>query len=328
LQKFGSGALVFDGEQMRLLANPFVHPGKIWQGLFSDAVGLRDKALVLKLVGFVHQWRIDGKIQPQSTLEFLRSFGFSERFLNFFWRPFLGGVLLDTNLNADVSYVLFLLQCFGLGTVSVPAGGMAKLPEAIAAPLDPRTIRLNTRVVEVKPHSVRLASGESLDASFVVKASAERENRTWCGVTTYSFATTEKLDWGKWLVLVPTHLNLTINHCALMSSVARTYSPSGETLISASVLGPEAASPKVVASDLEKLAGRSLQLRLLQVDHVPLAFPTFQPGQTGFVWEDGVLVCGDHVSSPSINGALRSGRLAAEELMRQFKIRSEAPIVR
>jgi predicted NAD/FAD-dependent oxidoreductase len=41
--------------------------------------------------------------------------------------------------------------------------------------------------------------------------------------------------------------------------------------------------------------------------------------------EAGLYACGDHLETPSINGALRSGRRAAEALLADWKSAGNAP---
>jgi predicted NAD/FAD-dependent oxidoreductase len=48
------------------------------------------------------------------------------------------------------------------------------------------------------------------------------------------------------------------------------------------------------------------------------ALPIIQGQTPGFKVEDGIVFCGDYLSSPSINGALRSGRLAAEWIVKKL----------
>ena len=60
--------------------------------------------------------------------------------------------------------------------------------------------------------------------------------------------------------------------------------------------------------------------RLLRVYNVPHAQPPqhlAQPTPMPLRMASGVYCCGDHMDCPSLNGALRSGRLAAEAMLYQ-----------
>ena len=107
---------------------------------------------------------------------------------------------------------------------------------------------------------------------------------------------------------------------AIISNVAREYAPEGETLIVAA--GPTSSrEPPVSAARvqlLETFGARSEEWELLTAGVVVEAQPLFTPGMK-FQRQrspQGVLaVVGDHSTTPSIQGALVSGRVGAESLL-------------
>ncbi|MDZ4084364.1 MAG: FAD-dependent oxidoreductase, partial [Bdellovibrionales bacterium] len=94
LKKFNSGAMVYQGEDFDLLANPLVHPGSLFAGLKYPGLSVRDKFLVLKLVAVSQAYASDSPMGVKTTRQFLADFGFSQKFIESFWEPFLSGIYL------------------------------------------------------------------------------------------------------------------------------------------------------------------------------------------------------------------------------------------
>lgn len=323
LQCFHSGALIYTGDTLQVLANPFRHPGELLNTLSCSAASLKDKALVVGLMLQSQLKTSDTPVGKCTTLQALKNYGFSEHFIEFFWRPFLAGVYLDNELSLGADFFKFLVRCFGWGKVCLPEQGMAALPQLIAEQLPAGTLRLNTSVAKWSADKVWLASGEIVEASQVICAGSKPPHGTpseppFRSVTTYYFTSPElqELSWDRWLILIPQTLGFTISHMALISSVAPSYSASGKPLLSGSVVGKKQASVESVMKDIEKVAGRALNLELVTVTEVVQALPIVpESSPEGFLKADGVIYCGDRYTSPSIQGALKSGRLAAESLL-------------
>lgn len=326
LNPFHSGALIFDGNQLNLLANPFRHPQKLKQTIQSSLLSLKDKLLVPLLLLKSQRHSSDCPLGEISTEDFLHSFGFSDGFIENFWRPFLTGVYLDENLSLGSDFFKFLIRCFGLGQVSIPSRGMGQLPKQMAKQLPNGAIRLKTRVKEWSSESVTLESGEMIKAEAVVCAfdpiSKETKNGlcSFRKVTTHYFTSPilKELNWNKWLVLIPRSLGYTINHLAMLSSVSPSYSKQGEPLLSVSLVGEKTVELNQVIKEIEKVANRTLELKLVETTRILNALPIIQGETPGFKVLKGIIFCGDYLSSPSINGALRSGRLAAEWVLKNL----------
>lgn len=327
LRPFNSGALIFDGKNLRKLANPLRHPMEIFSTLSFPAVSLRDKGKVMALIAKAAVAQTKIATGKTSTESFLKDFGFSKEFIEVFWRPFFTGVYLDPELNTGSDFFLFLLKCFGLGQVSLPAAGMNAFPTAMAKQLPDGSVRLNTRVKSWTKNQVVLDSNEQISARQVICALDPEEGKAriskanYRGVSTYYF-TGERLkevSWGKWLVLVPNRLGLHLNHLAMLSDIAPEYSSSGKPLLSVTVVGHESVGIDTINRDIDQIAGRELSLKLVAATRVQKALPVSGGEESGFLTQDDVIYCGDRWASPSINGALQSGRLAAEYYLRGLK---------
>jgi hypothetical protein len=320
LKNFNSGALIYTGTSLDLLANPLVHPTSLVSTFLKKFISTKDKALVVKLIIQCQFQRTDFPMGERSTLRFLQDFGFSKDFIELFWRPFLAGVYLDSDLGPGENFFKFLVRCFASGKVSVPANGIAELPLKMAARLPKDSILLGETAQSWTSDHVTLANGKKINAKKIICAfDPEASRATYQSVETYYFTSQRlsEVDWGKWLVLVPQTLGLAVNHFCLLSSVAENYGKGGP-LLSVSVVGKKNVSLEQIQKELDQIAKMELKLELVEKVIVDKALPKISQASPGFKVTDKVIYCGDQWASPSINGALSSGRLAAEFAMQDL----------
>ncbi len=331
LRNFYPGALVrFRGTWHRV-ADPFRHPLDGLRGAFSPIGSLADKWKVglLRLGGF------DFSRHPsdQTTLEALRSEGFSESIIERFFRPFLGGVFLERRLETTVGKLEFVMRHFARGHAAVPAKGMAEIPRQLAAPLPAGSIRLNTRVRALDARNVLLDDGTTLRANAVVIATEAggantllgEEGRTpsFHGVCCLSFAA-RRAPVEEPILMLNGEGDGPVNNLAVPSALSPDYAPAGHHLISASVLDPQAAE----SPDLEVRVRRQMHdwfgaetdsWELLHIGHIPRAVPVVRfPPASPVRLAEGLYQCGDHCGIASIDTALATGSAAAHALLEDF----------
>jgi phytoene dehydrogenase-like protein len=297
---------------------------------------LADKLRVATL-----RWRIS-----RSTLEdiatrtdltteaYLRRAGFSRRMIDVFFRSFYGGIFLERDLRTSSRMFEFTFQMFARGSATLPAQGMQEIPRQLANRLPAEAIRRNARVTEVQPGKIKLASGEDLEGDVVVVAvdatTAARllpglvpKAPDWRAVTGLYFAAERSPLREAIIALNGTGRGL-INNVCVLSDVAPAYAPPGQALISISVLGAPAIPDleMQIVAELEPWFGPEVRgWRHLRTDRIERALPE-QPPVTGslgpcFREIEGIFVCGDHLTSASIEGAIISGLRTADALLRQ-----------
>ena len=107
-----------------------------------------------------------------------------------------------------------------------------------------------------------------------------------------------------------------VNSIAISKMVA-SYAPHGRTLLSSTTV--DVASESEVRRHLALLWGRSTtQWSLIAKYEIPKSLPIFAVGSIGAQSariSEKVFIAGDYRTSPSQNGAMLSGRLAALELL-------------
>ena len=240
---------------------------------------------------------------------------------------FLAGVLLEDDGSTSNAFSLMLARSFLRGTSSLPSGGMQRLPAQLAAGLR-SPVELETPVESVGGGQVRTASGERIDASLVVVATdpvtaqslTGRPVPEGKGVTTHWFATDEPPTDRPMIVTDQCDRPIApVVTTAVVSNVAPSYAPEGRHLIAASSLlsqGREPVSDDDVREHLGQIYGADTTgWELLRRDDIPYALPV-QPAPFVDRWdlevEPGLILAGDHVDTGSIQGAMVSGRRAAE----------------
>ncbi|PEN06531.1 oxidoreductase [Longimonas halophila] len=336
LQPFYDGALVRTHGHFHRIADPFRHPFDAPRTLFAPVGTLADKLRVARMRSALTAQSINEIFsQPeQPTRQVLATrWGFSDLMIDRFFRPFFGGIFFDTELQASSRLFEFLFKMFAEGDTTVPAQGMQAIPNQLAAQLPSSSIDLNTQVAALENNQVRFDDGTSAPASAIVIATdapaahnllgdetiSTKQRSTTC---LYYAAPESPLD-DPILALNGDQDGL-LNNVAVMSDVAPSYAPDGETLISAVVVGDpledDDALERTVRRELIDWfglpAGGWTHLRTYRIEHaLPDQTPPSVRHDANMVrHHDGVYVCGDYLRTASINDAMGTGRMAAEAI--------------
>ncbi|MEM9109147.1 MAG: NAD(P)/FAD-dependent oxidoreductase [Planctomycetota bacterium] len=337
LHSFEPGALVRYGGVFHQLTDPWRRPLRGFRSVISPIGTLADKLRVARLRSRVLRGSVaDQFATPETTtLKALQQDGFTDSMIERFFRPFLGGIFLDPELQASSRMFNFVFRMFSSGDATLPAEGMEAIPRQIALGLPPESIRLNARVAGLQNRSVSLESGESIQARAVVVAtespvSAELLGESISpgsqGVTCLYFATDRPPINQPILVLNGEGHGPVNNLC--VPSLLVPCAPEGRHLVSATVLGipaqDDATLEREVREHLASWFGTEVNSwQILRTYRIPHALPRQRPPalstpERPVRLQDGLYVCGDHRDNASINGAMVSGRRAAESILEEF----------
>jgi phytoene dehydrogenase-like protein len=227
----------------------------------------------------------------------------------------------------------FVFRMFSLGDAALPARGMGALARQIADQMPVGTVRRGAPVAAVEGNSVRLDSGEQLHGRAVVVACqapaaaellGDEVATDGQGVTCLYFAAPRPpLD--EPILVLNGEGNGPINNLCVPSQVAPTYAPSGQSLVSVTVLGLAGHEENSLAAEVreqlgEWFGGTVEHWRHLRSYRIPYALPTQYPPALSPVAKavrrrEGLFVCGDYLDTASIQGAMLSGRRAAEHII-------------
>jgi len=338
LKAFLPGALVCYRGKFHELADPWRRPGVIFPSIFSPIGSFVDKLRVARLRFRVLKGSIEDRFRdPETTtLKALADSGFSQLMIDRFFRPFLGGIFLDSDLMTSSRMFQFVFRMFSLGRACLPEEGMEAIPRQLAVGLPPDAVRFGAKVVKAWSNGVRLESGEELYASKVVVATdgpaaanllEETNTVSGQGVTCLYF-NAPKPPIERPILVLNGDGQGPINNLCVPTVVVPSYGPIGSSLVSVTVLGTAADTAglqKEVLAQLGDWFGPQTEpWRHLRTYRIPYALPEQFPPALALMERPirtpaGIYLCGDHRDNASINGAMVSGRRAAESLLAEFR---------
>ena len=342
LRAFTPGATIARPGRRSVLSDPVRDPGALTETLFNTDVRFTDK-----LRTFVLQRELERRdpedVFPSDDTDiqsYLADRGFSRRFVENFAAPFYGGITLDRSLDTSSAVFEYTFKMLSAGRIAIPAAGMQAIPDQLADRAREAGASISTdatvEAVERNEDGVSLdVDGAAVDADAVIVATDPATAADLTGVATPSgangcvtqyFSLPEEvpLDASKRLIL--NAADESPNQVAPLSAVAPEYAPDGEQLLSATFLGvPDDADEELAAQVRDALAswypsrnfGRLEHLRTERVEFAQFAQPPgFRDSLPAVDAPEGsVYLAGDYTDWSSINGALDSGRRAAEAVL-------------
>ena len=331
LQAFLPGAQVFTAEGWQTVGDPFRSLSDLIPTLQAEVGSLMDKARILLWRGAVvaaGDRVFVGRDLPLHEL-LTRTYGFSPKMVDRFFRPFLGGVFLDPSMQTSRRMADFVWQMFSAGTASIPRDGMGALAAQLAGKLAAGSLQTGRRVATAGPGAVTTEDGERLEAAEVVIATDLHQAARWLP----HHAPDRGASGGHYLSFdAPAspgsrpvlHLNGEgagpVNNLHVVTDLLPHAAPAGRALISVTCLG-DAPNLAEVTNQLRRWFGPQVEAwRLVDNRSIPDALPRqavgdLNPFERSVRVTGGLLVCGDHRDQSSIQGALRSGRRTAEAIL-------------
>ncbi|KAJ6754301.1 FAD/NAD(P)-BINDING OXIDOREDUCTASE FAMILY PROTEIN [Salix purpurea] len=324
LQKFYSGARIYFDGQFHTVADPLCH--------FFDSV----KSLA----------------NPHRICCRQIAYRADKDSVERFFQPFYGGIFFDRDLGTTSRLFDFIFKCLALGDNTLPAKGIGAIPNQLASKLPPDSISLNTRVVSVgldKDQTtsmpfVRLENGDVLqselgvivaieephvnellaETSVIEPVQSKRPARST--VCLYFSADRDGIPVRDPVLFLNGSGKGIVNNMFFATNVAPSYGPLGKALVSVSLIGlfDDRSDADLIDEVILELSGwfggsvvgswkhlRTYRIGYAQPNQCPptdlMKNPKIGPG---------LYLCGDHLTSATFDGALASGRRAAEALLR------------
>ena len=297
------------GDRRHVIGDPRQVP---WTALNKATGTIPEKIALLRFIA--------GRPKPgQSIGHALRSTGTCyERVL----RPFLQGVFLTDPDNVDAAYGHSIIKSFVNGKPGVPRNGVGELPKALAKRVS--NIVYNTRVDGIDQTSVHTNNGTftanriliATDATTATQLLGLTEVPRMAGCITWYHAVSENPS-GNGRLIVDGQRRGPIMNSVVLSDISSSHAPNGQHLISTTT------DLNVTESDVRRhlaiMWGTSThEWQFIAKYEIPAALPIHNVGrelsQTMRI-SDHHFVAGDHRTVPSQQGALFSGRLAAQLIL-------------
>lgn len=330
LRELDSAVVVRRGGRLQRVVNPLATPTRLPALATSSVTGLRGKAAL-------GAYAASTTLLPPSTLrrradvpgpEAWRRAGIPDQVVREVLVPFLSGVVLERDLTTSRRFLDLMMRMFARGRSAVPAGGMQRIPEQLAGRLAPGRVHLGSPVSEVHPEGAVVAGRDVATGTVVVATDAWTAARlvpalgeppAARGVTTYYHAAEP---WpGQSGTLVVDADGSGVANSVVITAAAPEYSSDGRSLVATSVVH-DGAAPRLDEPDVRRaLAGLherdAADWQLVATYNIPHALPAMtapHPFRRP-VLLDGLIVAGDHRDTSSIQGALVSGRRAADTVV-------------
>lgn len=340
LKLFLPGATVlYDGGQFEI-ADPFRRPSALLATVFAPVGSLKDKFNT-----FLLKQRLIRKsvkeifLQEQkSSLEQLKSYGFSSKMINRFFKPFFSGIFLENNLETPNRMFDFVMKMFSEGDAAIPALGMEEIPRQLVSQLPSDCFLYNTKVVDIRDNTIFTNSGIELKSDIIIiateanelilksKSNVETQHHS---VTNVYFQASVAPSKKAVVILNATATKKTVNNLTVMTNVSKAYAPEGKVLISVSCNGlldfDELELAQKIKDELQPWFGNQVEnWAHLKTYKINYALPKLSVLKDDLEIADlkirqNLYCCGDHLLNGSINAAIKSGRLVADLIISEHK---------
>ena len=234
-------------------------------------------------------------------------------------RPFLTGVFLAEPDTVDARYGLSIIRSFVNGSPGLPRLGVGELAYALAKRIS--QLHLNTRVDRIRNTTLESTSGEFTAGAIIVATDASTaaqlldlgdvDQMAGC-ITWYHSCQINPSGTGR--LIVDGQRRGPVINSVVVSDISSSYAPKGEHLIS-STTGLNINESEVRRHLALLWQSDTRDWPLIAKYEIPSALPLHYIGKSlsaPLKIRERVFVAGDYRAVPSQQGALFSGKLAAE----------------
>jgi len=327
LHKLESGALIYVNGKAYRIGDPLRNWKVLLPTLFSDIGSINDKIKILKL-----NYRLKHKSiheifgsRETSTLQYLIEFGFSSKIIERFFKPFFGGIFLESNLKTSSRMFEFVYKMFGEGYATIPELGIGEISNQLKNKLKNTEFIFNREVKEITNDNILLGSGEKIPHDgLIVATNSTSLIRSYDG---------PDLEWKTCMCLYfnVDQTNIPISTIALIADdgnyannlYAYTDAKTGKTILSVTTLEfsnmSDAEIIEKIIIEIKKYTGAT-KVDYIQHYTINKALPDIQDLKMTVQKEevevmDNIFLAGDSLMNGSLNAAMESGRLAAKALL-------------
>ena len=342
LKRFRPGATILKHSKKYNIGDPFREPKMLWYTLFSPIGSLLDKLLLLKLKFYLRFSKIEVLFKrPEiSTLTYLKQYGFSEKFIENFFRPFFSGIFLENELSTSSRMFEFAFKMFGEGWAAIPARGMGMISVQLAEGLEKHELVLNEKVTHIAGNQITTKTGLNYQAKAIVIATdalhlpySESSYDSIIGKSalTLYFSSPQKTEVTQRIALNANEEQL-INNIAFMDHISPSYAPPHKSLVSVSVNKAKAKNiaqlEQLVRWELLQWYPNAIDWQLLAYYEIPYALPNNETVKYSIATHhsqisDNCYICGDHLLYGSINAAMMSAQIAVDALLSSPSFKQE-----
>lgn len=331
LGKFLPGATLFKNGKQVTLGDPLRNLSLLIPTLSSGIGTFSDKWKIFKLNKELKQKSVDAIFgEPETTtLDYLKSKGFSNEIIADFFRPFFSGIFLEPDLSTSSRMFQFVYKMFGTGNAVLPKSGIAAITKQLAAGLTKTKFVFHSPVASVTDGTVVFSDGKEETVEYTIIATEasqlvpnlRNQETSWKTCDTLYFTTKEKtID--KPLIGLVTDAEALVNNIFYHSCLPMEH-PGAENLLSVTIVKKHGLSESElvqrVQSELNSICAIS-GTTFLKRYHIKKALPdltniqyAMDPTETRLTAK--TFLAGDQLLNGSLNAAMLSGELAANAVL-------------
>ena len=327
LQKFLPGASIFTKNGQKIIGDPLKDMSLLFPTLFSGIGSFSDKLKIMKLNNRLKKKSLVAifSLREQSTLSYLKDFGFSNEIINDFFQPFFSGIFLEPDLKTSCRMFEFVYKMFGEGYAAIPKAGIEAIPKQLFQNLNNTTFNFNTRVSWLNGSEIMLEDDTKLESPFTIVATdasnlipnSKMNSTKWKSCHVLYFETKSKVIRKKLIGLIAEKEALINNifYRTSLDSAAQTK----KELLSVTVVDDKNLAHDIlikrVKSELNKYCNIDSG-KFIKHYYIPMALPNLVDLQYNMApletcLAPNIFLAGDTQLNGSLNAAMISGETAA-----------------
>ena len=341
LKRFLPGAIVLYDDGIFEIADPFRRLSATLATILAPVGSLKDKINTFFLKHKLLNISVSNIFnEPETnTLTKLKKYGFSDKMIERFYKPFFSGIFLENDLSTSSKMFDFVMKMFSEGDAAIPAMGMEEIPKQLVAMLPENSIIYNTQVSEIVDNKIIYNNGKIIETDKIIIATEAtsfaknyipKNKQKFNSVTNVYFeaslAPTDKAV----VVLNASTTKKWVNNMTVMTNISDQYAPKGKVLIAISYNGIPDISNEILSEnmkiELKKWYGNSVESwKMIKSYRIKYALPNQETvcnelASNQLKINKNLYICGDHLMNGSINAAMKSGRLVAELIDNENKM--------
>jgi protoporphyrinogen oxidase len=332
LQIISPGAVVFKQCQIKIIGDPLRDRALLLPTLFSGIGSYLDKLKILKLSRYLKKKNLDSIFieKETTTMEYLLNYGFSDKIIHDFFKPFFSGIFLEDQLETSSRMFQFIFKMFEEGYAAIPRDGMEAIPKQLVKGLKKTSFKFNTKVTAVKESEIILADQSVYPSDYTIVAGEARhllvddKKPIWKSCDTLYFTAKSKIITKKLIGLIPAKDSL-INNVFYHTCLPTATHPEND-LLSVTVVANHALTEvelcNRVEQELKEHCGID-NVDFLKHYAITKALPKlsnikYKTDSAASYCNHKVFVAGDQELNSSLNAAILSGERAAQDLLLQL----------
>ncbi|MFT6808900.1 MAG: protoporphyrinogen oxidase [Saprospiraceae bacterium] len=331
LQKFRPGAEIVSENKTSILGDPRRDLTFIRNIFDGSVASIPDKIKTLKLAYALKRKSLKSIFSEESisSLDYLKGKGFSDQLIIQFFRPFWGGIFLETDLSTSSRMLKFIYKMFGAGYSAIPSAGMQAIPNQLFQRLRNTTLLLNHTVTSVEKNQLIFKNGKTVHFEHLIIATdlenllRNHQKIEWKSCYNYYFEIKIERTPTRMISLVSNPSFYVNNYHYTTDLVDH---PQGKTILSATVVNSRNKSEPALLEEVIqelKVLTKAQAIKLIKAYPIKKALPQvsdikYSPTKDQIKLSNNIYLAGDQLSMGSLNAAILSGEKSAQMVIERI----------